>query len=45
MKGLVREIEILRSMQHPNILRLLFAIEDVRQVHLITEHVEGDLMA
>lgn len=44
MKNLQREITILRLIKHPNILRLLFSIEDRRQVHLITEHVEGDLM-
>ena len=44
MKNLQREINILKSTRHPNILRLLFSIEDRRQVHLVTEHLEGDLM-
>jgi serine/threonine protein kinase len=43
IKNLFREITILKTLEHPNILKLLFTIEDARQIHLITEHVQDNL--
>ena len=43
MKNLVREVNILKMIEHENILRLLFCVEDNRQVHLVTEHVASHL--
>lgn len=35
------EAEVLRSLQHPNICKLLDAFEDDRNVYLVLEHVDG----
>ena len=43
MKSLLKEISILKQNDHVNIVKLFFCIEDSRQVHLITEYIEGNL--
>lgn len=35
------EVEILRSLDHPNIIRLYEVYEDQRHLHLVTEHCAG----
>ena len=38
---LEREMQILFSLDHPNIIRLLEVFEDAKYVHLVTEHCSG----
>jgi serine/threonine protein kinase len=37
-----RETEILKKIQHPNLLRLLQVVESDETYHLVTELVEGE---
>jgi len=45
MKNLFKEVELLKSIDHPNIIKLILSIEDKRQIHLITEYVEDNLLS
>ncbi|KAM3916044.1 serine/threonine-protein kinase 36 [Leptodactylus fuscus] len=43
LKGLKREIQIMRDLQHPNIVRMLDSCETEREVVVVTEYAEGEL--
>lgn len=40
-KALMKEVEILKSISHPNIVKLYDVIEDDRSIHLVMEYVNG----
>ena len=41
LETLKREIEILKTMDHPNIIRLIDVFEDDKYLHLVTELCTG----
>ncbi|KAM4608180.1 serine/threonine-protein kinase 36 [Discoglossus pictus] len=43
LKGLKREIQIMRDLRHPNIVRMLDSCETDREVVVVTEYAEGEL--
>ncbi|KAE8578690.1 hypothetical protein XENTR_v10023730 [Xenopus tropicalis] len=43
LKGLKREIQIMRDLRHPNIVRMLDSCETEREVVVVTEYAEGEL--
>ena len=40
-KSVVREINILKKLQHKNIMRLYDVIDTPRQLYLVLEHIQG----
>jgi MAP/microtubule affinity-regulating kinase len=40
-QGVKREMQILKRLEHPNIIRLHETLEDKRQIHIVTEYVSG----
>ena len=40
-KSVVREINVLKKLQHKNIMRLYDVIDTPRQLYLVLEHIEG----
>ncbi|XP_069100516.1 serine/threonine-protein kinase 36 isoform X2 [Pleurodeles waltl] len=43
LKNLVREIDIMRGLQHPNIIRMLDSFETDKEVVVVTDYAEGEL--
>ncbi|XP_063287016.1 serine/threonine-protein kinase 36 isoform X2 [Pelobates fuscus] len=43
LQGLKREIQIMRDLKHPNIVRMLDSCETEREVVVVTEYAEGEL--
>ncbi|XP_053550788.1 serine/threonine-protein kinase 36 [Bombina bombina] len=43
LRGLKREIQIMRDLKHPNIVRMLDSCETEREVVVVTEYAEGEL--
>ncbi|XP_075705140.1 serine/threonine-protein kinase 36 [Rhinoderma darwinii] len=43
LRGLKREIQIMKDLQHPNIVRMLDSCETEREVVVVTEYAEGEL--
>ncbi|XP_040211731.1 serine/threonine-protein kinase 36 isoform X2 [Rana temporaria] len=43
LRGLKREIQIMRDLCHPNIVRMLDSVETEREVVVVTEYAEGEL--
>ncbi|XP_073505171.1 serine/threonine-protein kinase 36 [Phyllobates terribilis] len=43
LRGLKREIQIMRDLRHPNIVRMLDSCETEREVVVVTEYAEGEL--
>lgn len=39
--ALMKEVEILKSISHPNIIKLYDVIEDDRSIHLVMEYANG----
>ena len=42
MEGLIREVDILRSLDHPNIVKYFETYEDNKYIHLVMEYIAGD---
>ena len=40
-KSLFKEIELLKSISHPNIIKLYDALEDEKQIYLVMEYISG----
>lgn len=40
-RGISREIQVLRSLDHPNIVRLYEKVEDAKEINLVMEYIEG----
>ncbi|XP_069507703.1 serine/threonine-protein kinase 36 [Ambystoma mexicanum] len=43
LKNLVREIDIMRGLRHPNIIRMLDSFETDKEVVVVTDYAEGEL--
>ncbi|KAM8962411.1 serine/threonine-protein kinase 36 [Pelodytes ibericus] len=43
LRGLKREIQIMKDLRHPNIVRMLDSCETEREVVVVTEYAEGEL--
>jgi serine/threonine protein kinase len=41
LKGITREVAILRKLQHPNIVKLERVYEEGERVYIVLEHIEG----
>lgn len=39
---LIREVELLKEMNHPNIIKLIDIYEDIDYLHIVTERLMGD---
>lgn len=42
MKSITREVEILRKVDHPNIVKYLETYEDDMYIYIVMEYIEGD---
>ncbi|NXU36968.1 STK36 kinase, partial [Drymodes brunneopygia] len=43
LKNLLREIEIVRDLHHPNIIQMLDSFETAKEVVVVTDYAEGEL--